>query len=218
MTLQTAALEGDGGRLEDETSLPSTHGRIRLACVSALLGLVSAACTSQPAGVVATGGPSRTSPSQGIAFTDVAPDVGLDFRHGAFRWGVTPDPVAMLGAGICWLDYDGDGWMDLFAVNSFAEAESGRWQEEGGLPRSALFHNVGGEFVDVSAGSGTDLAVRGNGCVAADLDLDGRTDFYVTTAGVGALLWNEGDGTFMEGAHAAGVDASGWFAGAAVGD
>ena len=95
--------------------------------------------------------------------TDVAGDVGLDFRHGAFRWGVSPDPAAMLGAGICWLDYDADGWMDLFAVNSFAEAESGRWQEGGGLPRSALFHNVRGEFVDVSADSGADLAVRGEG-------------------------------------------------------
>lgn len=167
---------------------------------------------------MATGGPSRTPPSQGIAFTDVAPDVGLDFRHGAFRWEVTPDPAAMLGAGICWLDYDGDGWMDLFAVNSFAEAESGRWEDAGGLPRSALFHNVEGEFVDVSAGSGADLAVRGNGCVAADLDLDGHTDLYVTTAGVSALLWSEGDGTFTEGAGPAGVDASGWYAGASVGD
>ncbi|MGH2649732.1 MAG: CRTAC1 family protein [Actinomycetota bacterium] len=217
MTLDTASLEGDGGHLEDETSLLSTHGRIRLACVLALLGLVSAACTSEPEGV-ATGGPSRTRSSNGLAFTDVARDVGLDFRHGAFRWGVTPDPAAMMGAGICWLDYDGDGWLDLFAVNSFAEAESGLWQEEGGLPRSALFHNVGGEFVDVSAGSGAALAVRGEGCVAADLDLDGQTDLYVTTAGVGALLWNEGDGTFTEGAHAAGIDASGWYAGAAVGD
>jgi ASPIC and UnbV/FG-GAP-like repeat len=149
---------------------------------------------------------------------DVAPEVGLDFRQGSFRWGVTPDPAAMMGGGLCWLDYDEDGWLDLFVVNSYTLAESDRWQQEGGLPRSALFHNVGGEFVDVSSGSGADLDLRGNGCVAADFDLDGHTDLYVTTATVGALLWNEGDGTFTEGTEAAGVEAFGWYAGAAVGD
>jgi hypothetical protein len=61
--------------------------------------------------------------------------------------------------------------------------------------------------------------------VAADLDLDGHTDLYVTTAGYNvatdghdALLWNEGDGSFTEGARAAGMNALGWHAGAAVGD
>jgi len=190
-------------------------GLIRLIGALITLALLSAACTSGSRGkpiVHRTGSPDQ------LRFTDVAPDVGLDFRQGAFRWAVERDPAAMMGAGVCWLDYDDDGWLDLFAVNSFAEAESGRWKAQGGLPRSALFHNVEGEFVDVSAGSGADLAVRGEGCVAADFDLDGRTDLYVTTAGVGALLWNEGDGRFAEGAHAAGVDATGWYAGAAVGD
>jgi hypothetical protein len=70
----------------------------------------------------------------------------------------------------------------------------------------------------VSTGSGADLAVRGNGCVAADFDLDGHTDLYVTTDGAGALLWNEGDGTFTEGANAAGVEGFGWHEAAAVGD
>jgi hypothetical protein len=60
--------------------------------------------------------------------------------------------------------------------------------------------------------------VRGNGCVAADLDRDGNTDLFVTTDTNAALLWNEGDGTFTEGAADAGVDAPGWTSGAAVGD
>jgi hypothetical protein len=54
--------------------------------------------------------------------------------------------------------------------------------------------------------------------VAADLDLDGDTDLYVTTARSQVLLWNEGGGKFREGARAAGVDAYGWRTGAAVGD
>jgi len=148
----------------------------------------------------------------------VAQAVGLNFRQGVFRWEVTPDPAAMLGGGVCWLDYDGDGWLDLFAVNSYAEREASRWKSAGGLPRAALFHNVKGRFTDVTADSRAGVAVRGNGCVAADLDLDGHTDLYVTTTGQNVLLWNNGDGTFTEGARAAGVGVYGWYGGAAVGD
>jgi ASPIC and UnbV/FG-GAP-like repeat len=178
--------------------------------------VVAVACTSE-SDARSTPPTTATGPST-PRFTDVASEVGLRFQQGSFRWGVTPDPAAMMGGGLCWLDYDEDGWLDLFVVNSYALAESDRWQQEGGLPRSALFHNVGGEFVDVSSGSGADLDLRGNGCVAADFDMDGHTDLYVTTATVGVLLWNEDDGTFTEGAEAAGVQAFGWYAGAAVGD
>jgi hypothetical protein len=149
---------------------------------------------------------------------DVASQVGLDFRQGAFRFGVTNDETAMMGGGVCWLDYDRDGWLDLFVVNSFSAADRGRWEQNGGLPRSALFHNVKGSFVDVSRRSGADLAVRGEGCVAADFNQDGYTDLLVTTASYDRLLWNNGDGTFTEGAKAAGIDSFGWHSGAAVAD
>jgi hypothetical protein len=162
--------------------------------------------------------PSAARPHP-LEFRDVAQAVGLDFRQGVFRWEVSPDPAAMLGGGICWLDYDGDGWLDLFAVNSYAEREVSRWEGgAGGLPRSALFHNENGKFTDVTSDSGAGVAVRGNGCVAADLDLDGHTDLYVTVAGQNVLFWNNGDGTFTEGARAAGVGVYGWYGGAAVGD
>ena len=155
----------------------------------------------------------------GVRFADVARHVGLDFRHGAFRFETSPDPVAMMGGGVCWLDFDGDGWLDLYAVNSYSIAvDVARWKERGGLPRSALYRNVGGKFSDVSRGSGADLDLRGNGCVAADFDGDGRTDLYVTAAGYDALLWNEGGGRFVEGARAAGIDTYGWHTAAAVGD
>ncbi|MGH3135058.1 MAG: FG-GAP-like repeat-containing protein [Gaiellaceae bacterium] len=155
----------------------------------------------------------------GIQLADVADQVGLDFQQGAFRFRTSRDPIAMMGGGLCWIDYDDDGWLDLFVVNSYSiELDVATWKKKGGLPRSALFHNEKGRFVDVSRGSGADLAVRGSGCVAADLDRDGRTDLYVTAATEDALLWNKGDGTFVEGARAAGIDAYGWHAGAAVGD
>src|SRR4051812_12818948 len=138
---------------------------------------------------------------EGMRLQNVANRVGLDFRQGAFRFGVSPDPGAMTGGGLCALDYDNDGWVDLFVVNSYSQADVGRWQKHGGLPRSALFRNRKGRFTDVGRRSKADLAVRGEGCVAADLNSDGFTDLYVTTAGYDKLLWNNGDGTFREGAR-----------------
>jgi hypothetical protein len=170
---------------------------------------------------VATG----SSALGGIRLTNVAARVGLRFRHGAFRFDTSLDEPAMMGGGLCWLDYDGDGWQDLYVVNSYSDLDIATWQERGGLPRAALFHNRQGRFEDVSRGSGADLQLRGSGCVAADFDLDGDTDLFVTTAGYNvatdgydALLWNDGDGTFSEGARAAGITAPGWHAGAAAGD
>jgi hypothetical protein len=192
-------------------------GSIRLGAALGAASVVLAACSSSPPADAPQSRPSTRSAGE-IELVDVARQVGLDFRQGAFRWEVSADPGAMLGAGVCWLDYDRDGWLDLFAVNSYAESESARWQEAGGLPRSTLFRNEAGRFVDVSARSGADLALRGNGCVAGDFDLDGYTDLYVTTTRYAALLWNRGDGTFSEGARQAGVDAYGWYAGAAAGD
>ena len=172
-----------------------------------------------PAGPVATGSLGGTT------FSDVASEVGLTFRHGAFRSGMSTDATAMMGGGLCWLDYDSDGWLDLFVVNSYADVDIGPADAHGGLPRSGLYRNVGGRFEDVGARAGADLPMRGNGCVAADLDLDGHTDLYVTSAGYNvptdgydALLWNDGDGTFTEGAADAGISAPGWHSAAAVGD
>lgn len=164
-----------------------------------------------------SGALSDLSPAP-VHFRDVAGEVGLDFQHGAFRWEVSGDPVAMMGGGLCWLDFDRDGWLDLFVVNSYAELEAGKWEAAGGLPRSALFRNVEGRFIDVSSAAGADLAIRGNGCVVADLNLDGWSDLYITSDRFNALLWNNGNGTFSEGGEAAGVDAYGWQTSAVVGD
>ncbi|HXG75091.1 MAG TPA: CRTAC1 family protein, partial [Gaiellaceae bacterium] len=167
----------------------------------------------------------RGSDLGGVRLEDVAAQAGLDFRHGAFRFGVSGDEQAMMGGGLCWLDYDSDGWLDLFVVNSYADSDLLAYEARGGLPRTALFRNERGRFRDVSREARADLPVRGSGCVAADLDGDGHTDLFVTTAGYNvatdgydALLWNEGDGTFREGARAAGVTVPGWHAGAAAGD
>jgi hypothetical protein len=124
----------------------------------------------------------------------------------------------MMGAGLCWLDYDNDGWLDLYLVNSYAIDEIDFLESQGRMPRNALYRNEAGSFREVSQESHTDLSQRGNGCVAADFNLDGWSDIYVTADGPNALLWNNGDGTFSEGANAAGLDTADWNSAAAVGD
>ena len=152
-------------------------------------------------------------------FVDVAPEVGLDFNHSAFRWGFSGDPVAMMGGGLCWIDYDLDGWLDLYVVNSYALAEAGQWQTEtGGLPTGALYKNEAGRFRDVSEASGTALPMRGGGCVAADLNQDGFPDLYITTSRFNILLLNNRDGTFTDVGEEAAVDLYSWQTGVSVGD
>jgi hypothetical protein len=165
----------------------------------------------------AAGAERRGTPGVALAFGDVAPQRGLRFRHAAFRHGVSADPAAMTAGGLCWLDYDDDGWLDLFVVDTWSQDERDEWLRAGGLPTSRLFRNVEGRFVDVTQATRAGLAIRGQGCVAADLDGDGHTDIYVTSSERNALLWNRG-GRFEDGAKAAGVDAFGWYAGAAAGD
>ena len=183
----------------------------------ALVALVASGCGADAGDPAPETIDAASSPDL-VRLVDVAHEVGLDFTHGAFRWAPSGDPVAMMGSGVCWLDIDGDGFLDLFAVNSYAEVESRQWDAEGERPLSRLFHNDGGTFTDVTRASGAGLDVRGTGCVAADLDLDGATDLYVTTARDNVLLWGDGRGGFTDGGAEAGVDAYGWHSGAAVGD
>jgi len=152
-------------------------------------------------------------------FQDVAQSAGLDFIHGAFAESVDKDDhIAMMGAGVCWIDYDKDGWLDVYLVNSHATHEISYWQVNGGLPTNGLYRNVSGQFVDVSEDSETDLAMRGNGCVAADFNNDGWDDLYITADEANALLYNNGDGTFTEGAKTAGVNVPDWNSAIAVAD
>ena len=179
---------------------------------------VVSATASTPPPVSAATSRAVAAGFAGVRLQNVAQQVGLDFRQGAFRFGVSPDTQAMMGGGLCWLDYDNDGWLDLFVVNSYSDANIPDWQQHGGLPQSALYHNEHGRFVNVSKASGAGVRVKGTGCVAADFNGDGYTDLYVVTAVDDKLLWNNGDGTFTEGARSAGVVSYGWHSSAAVAD
>jgi Na+-translocating ferredoxin:NAD+ oxidoreductase RnfD subunit len=144
---------------------------------------------------------------RGARLVDVAPAVGLNFQQGSFNSGVTNEVKAMMGGGVCWLDYNADGWIDLFAVNSYASADAEH-------PTSQLFENVRGHFRNVTGDTDAGLTAQGDGCAAADLNGDGRTDLVVSTASGVDVLWNDG-GAFRTQALPAPF---GWYTGVAIAD
>jgi predicted Zn-dependent protease len=143
-----------------------------------------------------------SSPPAGVAsilpaFTDDAQQAGLRFFHDNGHTSAPPPPTEAMCGGIGVLDYDGDGWYDVYAVQSghFPPADSARQDGD------RLFRNRGdGTFEDVTVRSGI-AAFRqgyGHGVAVADFDNDGRPDLFVTRWRSYALYRNRGDGTFED--------------------
>jgi hypothetical protein len=124
--------------------------------------------------------------------------------------------VETKGSGVALLDYDNDGWLDIFLVNgSTVEAQDGK----AAPPHSALFHNNhDGTFTDVAAQAGVTNDRWGMGAAVADFDNDGWPDIYVTNVGKNRLYHNNHDGTFTDVAERAGVALGNWSASATWGD
>ena len=150
-----------------------------------------------------------------VTFTDVAGAAGLRFTHDR---GATPEhqlPETM-GSGLAWLDYDNDGWMDLYVVQS-GPFPPGR--KTGARAQDRLFRNNGnGTFTDVTAKAKLSDSAYGMGAIAADYDNDGFTDLFVTNFERNILYRNNGDGTFTDVTGRAGVAGSGWSTSAAFAD
>jgi hypothetical protein len=111
------------------------------------------------------------------------------------------------GAGCSFLDYDNDGWMDVYLVNS------GRCDFYNPAPplRNALYrNNRDGTFTDVTEKTGVPGGGYGMGVAVGDYDGDGYPDLYVTQYGSSILYHNNGDGTFTDVTQKAGVAAPGW--------
>lgn len=126
-------------------------------------------------------------------FSDVSREAGIRFRHhsGADRRKYMPETV---GSGCAFLDYDGDGWLDLFFVNSTD------WPGSRAKPHyPALYRNRGnGTFEDVTETAGLAHDSYGMGAAVADYDNDGDADLYLTCLGPNRLYRNNGDGTFTD--------------------
>ena len=136
-----------------------------------------------------------------IRFSDIASDAGIDFVHETGAFGEKWMPETM-GSGGGFLDYDEDGWPDIFLVNS------SRWPGRGGTPPIAtprLYRNLGnGTFEDVTVQAGLNFSLYGMGAAFADYDADGDTDIYVTAVGDNKLLRND-DGVFTDVTQSTGV-------------
>ncbi len=125
-----------------------------------------------------------------------------------------------LGPGACALDYDGDGWMDLFLVNGSGQTrfygKTYWWQRVKG---HALYRNeANGSFTDVSNAAGFQGTSWGMGCTSADLDNDGDMDLLITNIGNNLLYRNNGDGTFTDVTAASGMHGEHWSTSAALAD
>jgi enediyne biosynthesis protein E4 len=163
---------------------------------------------------------SRSSPFRTIAaleeVADSQPDVlflslpasatGISWNHvnGRSPQAYLPETT---GAGCAFLDYDNDGWMDIYLVNS------GRCDFYNPNPplRNALYrNNRDGTFTDVTERAGVAAGGYGMGVAVGDYDGDGFPDLYVTQYGRSVLYHNNGNGTFTDVTDKAGVAAPGW--------
>lgn len=150
-------------------------------------------------------------------FRDDAGRVGLNFTFDNDRSAECHLPETMSG-GIGLLDYDGDGWLDVYCVQGGPLIPS----SDRPSPGDRLFHNRGdGTFEDASESSGIAAMPRGygHGVTVGDYDNDGRPDLFVTRFGSYALYHNQGDGTFQDRTEAAGFGGQrGWPTSAAFAD
>jgi enediyne biosynthesis protein E4 len=158
----------------------------------------------------APGGGAHALDSMGIPvrFVDIARAAGIGFQQDATA---TDEKYYLetMGTGVGWIDYDQDGLMDLFFVQS---AATDVYKPSHPLS-SALYHNNGdGTFTDVTEKAGVGAAgLYGQGVAVGDFDNDGYPDLYVTGYGRAILYHNNGDGTFTDVTEKAGVaDKGGW--------
>ena len=186
--------------------------------------------TPQPQGVVSTGGvhsavlDKEKRPITAGGFVDSGPIIFQDVaeKAGLTRWHHvmgTPEKTFILetvGSGVGLIDYDNDGWLDIYLVNgSTYDAMSGKTMP----PHAALFHNNhDGTFTDVAEKAGVTNDRWGFGVAVGDYDNDGWPDLYVTNFGKNRLYHNNHDGTFTDVAEKAGVALGNWSTGATFGD
>ncbi len=113
-----------------------------------------------------------------------------------------------LGPGVAVFDYDGDGWMDLFLVNS---GPSDFFQPRTRLRNALYRNNRNGTFTDVTDRSGLGGGASfGMGVAVGDFDNDGHPDLFVTAYGRPTLYRNRGDGTFADVTAKSGIVAPPW--------
>jgi enediyne biosynthesis protein E4 len=153
------------------------------------------------------------SQNSGPRFTDITEKAGITFKHIS-----TPEKryiVESMSGGVALLDYDNDGYLDIYFVNSLTVDLA----KSNGKTKSTLYRNNGnGTFSDVTDKAGVGNIGWGMGAAVGDYNNDGYDDIYVTCVGPNHLLKNMGNGTFTDVTESAGVGDPRWSAGAAFVD
>ena len=148
-----------------------------------------------------------------VTFIDVAHSAGISFVHDN---AASPEKylIETMGAGCAWIDYDQDGLLDLYLVNS---AATKLYTPKRPL-RSALYHNNGdGTFTDVTDRTGVGAeGLFGMGVAVGDYNNDGFPDLFVLGYGRCILYRNNGDGTFTDVTAQSGVENRGRWASSAA--
>ncbi|MBI3467809.1 MAG: VCBS repeat-containing protein, partial [Planctomycetes bacterium] len=165
---------------------------------------------AQPAGPVRVPPANKPAPPDEppspILFSDVTPETGITWRQVSGMTAEKYFPTAN-GSGLAMLDFDGDGWLDLYIVTS-CHLPIKRGSES---PRNALYRNRrDGTFEDVSEASGLGFAGFGQGVAVGDVNNDGFPDVYLPCYGPNALFINNGDGTFREATAESGTGDRRW--------
>jgi hypothetical protein len=150
-----------------------------------------------------TNGPMKTS----VTFEEILPRAsGITWVHNNAHSPERYLPETV-GAGCAFFDYDNDGWMDIYLVNS----GTSDFYAPATMLRNVLYrNNHDGTFTDVTDKAGVASGSFGMGAAAGDYDGDGWQDIYVTNYGRNILYRNNGNGTFTDVTEKAGVVAPGW--------
>lgn len=149
----------------------------------------------------------RAAPPATYTFEEVPPSKsGIRWVHSAGRSAEKYLPESS-GAGCAFLDFDNDGWMDIYLVNS---GKSNFFNPPQPLQNALYRNNRDGTFTDVTAKAGVAGGGYGMGVAVGDYNGDGFPDLYVTQCGQNILYRNNGDGTFTDVTAQAGVAVGGW--------
>ena len=149
-----------------------------------------------------------------VQFVDVSRQAGIDWTH---ENGATPEKylIETMGGGAAFFDYDNDGWLDIYLVDSGTHLHSLTRTPA----RHALYHNNrDGTFTEVTEQAEVAGEGYGMGVAVGDFDNDGWSDLYVTRFGSNTLYRNLGDGTFQDITARAGVAVEAWSTSAAFFD
>jgi hypothetical protein len=151
-----------------------------------------------------------------VVFKDITKAAGLSGWSHKMGSPKKPFIIDTDGSGVALIDYDNDGWLDIYLVNG---STFGALDGKETPPHAALFHNNhDGTFTDVAAKAGVTNDRWGFGVTVGDYDNDGWPDIFVSNWGKNRLYHNNHDGTFTDVAEKAGVALGGWSSGATWGD